>query len=268
MRISPLPVFLLILPTLWPTLWLTACAPVNAPPATENVKALHEVDFGKFAVKVMPADRDRQQPVITYTYQPLLLDGAPVDRVETGQVNLGFPREDCSTLTVELIEENRVGYYLLSTCDYSGYAAFIPPSETRLCAPAGLDEIPAFVTEHPFSLYAPPDGHNGETPLLSPDSPRPQRLLLFQDGEWRTDKPGEFQEFYAGLADEIRADRDMNPVDRALLLSYYRLMQDENQTPDTLRDDLPKEHAALAASIFADLRQAVTKFDPVRNMPL
>jgi hypothetical protein len=131
------------------------------------------------------------------------------------------------------------------------------------------------VQDWQFAYYGPEDS---ELMLSFGGSPAMQRLLVFDEGAWRPDRPGEYQRYYEHLVKEnsgssrkaLRKNRDSErAVAGAMQACYYYLMaaRPPAEARELLDSLLPTSWKAEAAKIFEDITSAVKDFDPVEPIP-
>uniref|UniRef100_A0A7C4AGS0 Uncharacterized protein n=1 Tax=Fundidesulfovibrio putealis TaxID=270496 RepID=A0A7C4AGS0_9BACT len=119
-----------------------------------------------------------------------------------------------------------------------------------------------------------------------------ERFLVFDNGHWRADRPGEFRERYLALADAdmracadpagyLRAQPGLRAVPgdqlremagevrlcKAVEAAYHAMMAGESaeQCLARLNAALPPSHSLLAPKVLADVRKAVAGFNPVER---
>lgn len=184
-----------------------------------------------------------------------------------------FPAENMETVKINMYTGGAnccQGYYLLVVENHpegaKHYAAYVEPYDGGLAMnsePAGYAAI-----DPSFKGYE----LEGTGVFLSrAESPRLSRLLVFENGKWRADKPGEFAEYYLDMLAET--DEMINPLSKAIALSYYHVMADypADEAKGLLQNEMPKEFAAkpeIVDRIFADIEEAVKAFDPVENLDI
>ncbi len=163
------------------------------------------------------------------------------------------------------------GYYILTSGNNTA-AAYIPPLDGGL-GPADLPDRAAFALNDPiFMYYEKKDAEGKGFALSRVDSPRPNRLLVFDEAHWRIDRPGEFPGYYANLLALLDHPRNQ-PLQReakALLKAYYRLMagQSKQTTVQYLAHEMPDKYASILQPVFEDIETATREFDPVETLPL
>jgi hypothetical protein len=165
----------------------------------------------------------------------------------------------------------------------------------------GETAVPALALEiddWSFAYYQTPDAKKD---LAFAYSPAFSRLLLWENGRWRPDRPGEFSQRYrrilAGLeaapstGEGVRLTQDANGsrietqplgpeleqriadeelVSKAMQLAYYRLMLNEapERVLERLKAELPESWRAVAEAVLKDARAAVQEFNPVERFSL
>ncbi len=130
------------------------------------------------------------------------------------------------------------------------------------------------VTDWQFAYYSLEDS---DFLLSFADSPGLTRLLLFDKGRWRVDQVGEFSQFYSRLLQEsldafrkaARRRADQEEISAiAIRAAYYAVMSGAapEEAAEILRKLLPAQWVSVAPRIIADIRRAVTEFNPVEKI--
>jgi len=128
------------------------------------------------------------------------------------------------------------------------------------------------VIDWQFAYYAVEDT---ELELSFADSPGMTRLLVFEEGKWRTDRIGEFSGYYAGMLKEAgqaaqwaaakRSDPEI-VAGKAIKAAYYGIIsgRSSEETEKELRQFLPHSWKEYSGRIVRDIRRAVVEFNPVQ----
>ncbi|MGC8492685.1 MAG: hypothetical protein ACP5SH_13200 [Syntrophobacteraceae bacterium] len=121
-----------------------------------------------------------------------------------------------------------------------------------------------------FAYYGSPDM---KIQFSFADSPAMVRLLVFSDGHWRVDRPGEFKSFYSRLLHEAggkastatKAGKKALASCLAMQAAYYDLMTGASagEAGQVLKNLLPVGLRSETAEVMRDIRRAVSRFDPV-----
>ena len=228
--------------------------------------------LGDFAVAASPAEAENLVvPSLQHKGAALTKTSEPVRALSPEQTQTAFPLPECQSMKVEMFTGGAnccFGYYLLTQCPDGDFAAYVEPRDGGLGT--GDRKLRAYPADESAFYYYEPTGQQGEDKLsLSRAvSPRPTRYIVFDNGSWRVDKPGEFPAVYNALILRNARDKGMDPAARAITEAYYTLMAGKNADAAlrALKRSLPGKYASLATQIFADIQKAVTDFNPVRNL--
>lgn len=111
--------------------------------------------------------------------------------------------------------------------------------------------------------------------LSGADSPRFMRFLVFDQKQWRVDKPGEFAKRYKDRIAAIslsnkqasKSKAASRTVAGAMELAYYMIMAGETdaKASEALRVNLPANAAVFAPAIFSDVKRQTGKFNPASS---
>lgn len=248
-------------------------------PAGTHETAVPQINFQEFTLRSQPvADEDNLVSVTLLHQDKVVSDtGAAFRTVEPQSVLEQFPREDCASREIDMFTGGANccwGYFLLTSCGGQGYASYIEPYDGGLgdvqTLPGG--KAKGYVIGDGAFMYYEPAGQSGSAPLsfARVNSPRVQRFLVFDNGAWRADQPGEFAEGYKSMLAALEGSKDIDPAAKAIMAAYYTLMAGEGATAAeaALAKALPKEYASLATAILADVRKAVAGFRPAQELPL
>lgn len=252
-----------------------------APAAASGGNAAKQTDAGTttvfydFTVVSGPEDANNMRPVrLRYKGREIPLDTEPLREATAGDIEKNVPLKGCETMKVDIFTGGAnccAGYYLLSSCGSERYAAYITPYDGYLSPhpETVADGVVGYLISDPSFMYYEIDPQNGVS-LARPSSPRPERFLIFENGAWRVDKPGEFKAAYEKLLQETRDDKDMDPTAKAITVAYYSLMNGKDATAVTkeLAKALPDTFSKQAEAIMKELQKAVDGFKPVRNLNL
>jgi hypothetical protein len=250
-----------------------------AVPGADGGGLAQRIDFQDFTLLVRPVAEEADLVTVTVLYNGREVAGGDTAfrSVEPGFAREEFPGADCSSREIGLFTGGAnccYGYYLLSLCEGRAFAAYIEPYDGGLGQPRTLPDghSKGFTAGDGTFMYYEPAGQSGAAPLSfsRASSPRLQRYLVFENGVWRADKPGEFASGYTDLLAELEESGDIDPAAKAITASYYTLMAggDAAAAEDALKKHLPAEYAALGGTIFADVHKAVEGFRPVRELLL
>ena len=114
------------------------------------------------------------------------------------------------------------------------------------------------------------------------------RYLIFDNGQWRLDRPGEFRELYDDLGRKARSEtqKSISAVQRAkarrddaeleecsvvaglIQTAYYSLMAMnlEKDCFEALRKSLPADLQPVSRKLFGDIKKAVAEFNPLKHL--
>jgi hypothetical protein len=127
------------------------------------------------------------------------------------------------------------------------------------------------ITDWRFAYYGPEDS---AVQLSFAASPGMTRLLVFDNGNWRADKVGEFIPFYSLLLREtmeearIKVSSSADPeilASKAMKAAYYSVLagrSDEEQL-GLLKRLLPENWKPESENVLKDIREGVQEFNPV-----
>lgn len=230
-----------------------------------------ETNFGKFKIttkqigdEMMGIDIQTDAADITQgndeyreiSYDDILKD-FPQPGMETLKVNLNTGGANCCA-----------GYYLLSNGPDAIFAAYIMPYD-GYCV---YDEnIKAFIANDASFMGYQLDPNELGSPFLSrAESPRLNRILVFENGVWRGDNIGEFPSYYDGLLAKATDNKELSGLAKNITIAYYSLMlgMDNKHAAKLLKKDLPSEYAKYADNIMSDLSKATKNFDFIQNIYL
>ena len=216
---------------------------------------------GLISVKLLYGEKDISQDKDA-TYREVTFDelasNFPLENMETLKINLYTGGANCCQ-----------GYYLIAEGKVphgaGHYAAYIEPYDGGHAL--NIEPSGYAAKDASFKGYQ----IEGTDVFLSrAESSRCSRLLVFENGKWRTDRIGEFPAYYRGMASESR-DSGLNPIYNAIALGYYSLM--EGNPPESvkqlLQKEMPKEFASkpeIVNRILADIEKAAKEFNPVKNL--
>lgn len=189
-----------------------------------------------------------------------------------------FPLPECDSMVVRMFTGGAnccFGYYLLSVCPDGEHAAYIDPYDGGVGKPdPAMRAYP--VSDAAFMYYTPERWHEPVFALSRVDSPRINRFLVYDNGMWRADRPGEFAAAYTALRAKARKEPGANAAARAIAVAYYSLMTGDDaqavydELEYTLLSDmlLPKRQEHIPAVVFEDIQRAVEGFSVVKNLRL
>ena len=252
---------------------LTACAGTNCQVHPENSSM--QATLGEFSVSTVAAEAETDliQPSLRYKNREISPASDPIRELTAGAKVENFPLPDCASMSVEMFTGGAnccFGYYLITSCADGDHAAYIEPRNGGLGE--ALPNLRAYPVDDPAFFYYEPQNQQGadKLALSRVESPRLTRLLVFADGAWRADIPGEFPAVYTLLLSETRKAKDMDKAARGISLAYYALMagQKDDAAFKLLKRSLSQKHAPLASTIFTDIKNSVLDFAPVRNLVL
>ncbi len=245
-------------------LFLSACGAATR----ENAARFHE-----FSVATAKTEQSENAPAtleIRHNNAPVVKPADSYRIIKSGDAQANFPLPGCETKNIEVFTGGAnccFGYYIMTACAKGDSLAVLEPFDGGM----GLAEgAKMFTVNDPSFMYYTKGEGAGALSLIRVQSPRPERLLLFENNAWRADKIGEFPKRYQDLARKVAADATMYPPSRAMLAAYYSLMAGENanQAGATFKKNLPKEYARIADAAFADIQKAATGFSPVKMVKL
>lgn len=240
-------------------------------PETSGVRAR----LGGFALSTSgPADEIT--PSLAYKGADITQTGETVRAVDPEQEVRNFPLPGCRSMKVEMFTGGAnccFRYYLLSECPDGSHAAYIEPRDGGMGAANA--SMRAYTMDDAAFFYYSPAGQtadqSGDAPFSfsRAESPRITRYIVYENGEWRPDRPGEFKAAYRSLrAQAVRGEGV--PGAKAVMAAYYSLMAGdaEDTAMRTLSMNLPGKYRKLSPGIFADIKKAVADFNPVKNLDL
>ena len=176
-----------------------------------------------------------------------------------------YPQPGYSTLNINMFTGGANccnGYYLLTSSDKDSYAAYIEPGDYYL-----VWQDNRYVISDPYFMYYSPEFATDKIAFNRVNSPRMNRLLVFENKQWRTDKPGEFPDYYKQQLSELADAKDMDPLANAIVKAYYTLMS--GQSVEAVRTQFTaspiKEYQAYYPQIFEDITKAIN-YNPVKNI--
>ena len=174
-----------------------------------------------------------------------------------------------STMVVEMFTGGAnccLGYYLLTSDGDKDAAAFIEPFDGELTDTVGLSgKVQTFTVNDSSFMYYAKTGDNASVSFTRPESPRLERLVVFDNGAWRVDKKGEYAAMYNALATASKEKKEGNATANAMSFAYYSLMAgtEKDMVSKVFIAMLPQNVNPLAQDIFADIEKAVGSFNPV-----
>lgn len=146
--------------------------------------------------------------------------------------------------------------------------------EVKFIAVGSRGEKALKATDWQFAYYCPEDS---DLLLSFADSPGMTRLLVFTDGNWRTDRVGEYGDFYNRLYREaahtakIAARKGKDPeviAGGAIKAVYYGVMSGKpvEWATSELALLLPPSWRHHSVKIIEDIRRAALEFNPVEKI--
>ncbi len=245
-------------------LFLSACGAATR----ENASRFHD-----FSVTTAKTEKSENAPTtleIRHNNAPVVKPADPYRVITPNPAQANFPLPGCETRNIAVFTGGAnccFGYYIMTACARGDSLAVLEPFDGGM----GLAEgAKMFTVNDPAFMYYTKGEGAGALSLIRVQSPRPERLLLFENDAWRADKIGEFPKRYQELARNVAADSTMFPPSRAMLAAYYSLMAGENanQAGAAFKKSLPREYARVADAVFADIQKAARGFNPVRMLKL
>lgn len=249
-----------------------------APESTETPAQAQDkpgdVVFQDFTVRLQPVEAEMINLTILRDGTQLVADDGGYRTVKPGEAHEAFPREGCATMAVDLFTGGAnccFGSYIMTRCDGDAFLSFIEPYDGGLGQPHMLPDGKSmgYVIGDGYFMYYEPEGQKGDTPLSFSrvTSPRFQRFLVFENGLWRADKPGEFADEYRARAEKAKADKELEPSAKAITEAYYIMMSgDTAMAEEVFRAALPGQYAELRETIIADIKEAVEGFNPAEGI--
>ncbi|MCC8194189.1 MAG: hypothetical protein LIP28_06050 [Deltaproteobacteria bacterium] len=251
---------------------LSACAG-HAGREADLASASARADLGDFTVFAVAAEPETGllQPALLYKNRDISPAQEPVRDITPGPKVADFPLPGCESMKVEMFTGGAnccFGYYLLASCPDGEHAAYVEPRNGGVGE--ARTEMKAYAVDDPAFFYYEPKNQSGadKLSLSRVESPRLTRFLVFDNGEWRADKAGEFPAAYKALLADVRRDKTMNRTARAVSMAYYALMagRKEAEASRILKRALPGQYGSLAPEVFNDVKAAVAGFDPARTL--
>ncbi len=245
---------------------LPASALANNSTASKPATTL---EFGKF--KVLPAgSADARTLDIQHNGKSILQLNESFQELTFDEVQKDIPLPGCETLKVNLnTGGTNNGYYLLSICKDKDFAAYVKPYDGGVMFDPELKTYTAYdpsFMDYQAKLANSDDGIN----LSRAESPRMTRILVFENGIWRADKPKEFADFYTTLQNTTEGDEAMPGAARSIAATYYAYMAGvpRMQASSLLKKLLPTEYTNMSDKIFSDIQKAIREFKIVQNLDL
>ncbi len=129
------------------------------------------------------------------------------------------------------------------------------------------------ISDWQFAYYAPEDS---QIQLSFASSPSMTRLLVFDNGHWRTDRIGEFSRFYLRLFRQTmhkarigaRKNAPELAASVAIKAAYYKIMSGEpdEQATEVLNQLLPVQWRLESEKVVSDIHRFASQFDPVEEI--
>ena len=210
----------------------------------------------EFRLRLSYADKDLDLPVTRYS------------RLELAPPRRDFPKPGHQTLLIKMQPGMSSSYnsYLILTLGPDGdFASFIPPAESLIAAKCAGNRY--LIQDPAFGLNALRHADTaGESAAFEQGRPKLWRLLVFDDGRWRVDRPGELPCFYRQEIKKMPGKTGQSPLPCALRIAYYQLMagDDAEMVKRQLAAGINACFAAVEGEFaFQSVLHAVIGFDPV-----
>ena len=147
-----------------------------------------------------------------------------------------------------------------------------------IISPRGSGEPPEVsLLDYQFAYY-----HARDASLWFPfsQSPAMERLLVYGNGGWRVDRPGENKGFYErimarnGCMEKVRipapraeGEEALEMAAQAIECAYYAMMagEDTDVPGKILKDRLPRAWQSEFVSLLQDIKRAVADFSAIRK---
>jgi len=225
---------------------------------------------GRFKVEVRKDGRTLYGDESHYT-------APPVDIVED------LPHKGCSTLVAYCFSGGAHCCTRAILCTICGpeesMTVFDLSNLTELIiSPRGSGEPPEVsLLDYQFAYY-----HARDASLWFPfsQSPAMERLLVYGNGGWRVDRPGENKGFYErimarnGCMEKVRipapraeGEEALEMAAQAIECAYYAMMagEDTDVPGKILKDRLPRAWQSEFVSLLQDIKRAVADFSAIRK---
>ncbi len=187
--------------------------------------------------------------------------------VDYDELRQNFPLPGYQTLKINMFTGGAnccFGYYLLSSSAQASVAAYIAPGDYNVVWESGR-----YVISDPYFMYYAPAFADNKIAFNRVQSPRPLRLLVFEQGKWRMDKPGEFPAFYQEqMALLPHRQPPHNQLAGEILRLYYALMSGQNE--DECRAAFMRaplaEYQKFHSQLFDEVSKSAKIFNPIQNL--
>ncbi len=238
----------------------------------EQAKPIDET-FHKFRISTRPDAELEGYSDLKITYSGKIAaepEDEPFRETSFEKPGGDFPASGCETLKLEVFTGGAnccFGYYIMTSCPDGDYLGYIEPFDGMM----SKSSLPgAFSVDEPYFIYYGVEDGTVSLDLSRVESPRPQRLLVFENGAWRADKVGEFAQHYRSLSEKAGDGFDKGAPAAAILKAYYAYMAGDSkeQVLGLLKKELPAEYAVLSEAIFADIAGAAGNLDLVEMLPI
>ena len=250
------------------SLLMALCVLMPEKALAEKEKPVQKTELGKFKVMPMPAGEAFTLD-IQHEGKSIAQSKKPVTMISYDEIQKDVPLPGCETLKVNLNEGNNFSYYLLSSCKDKDFAAYVKPYDGEVTFNSELKTYTA--TDPFFMAYTPKLAtSDGGMTLSREESPRINRVLVFEEGAWRADKTKEFVDFYTALQQQAQGDETNVTAAQSIAATYYASMAGapRMQASSLLKKLLPSDYTILSDKIYGDTQKAIRGFDIVENLML
>jgi hypothetical protein len=195
----------------------------------------------------------------------------------------GLPRKGCGTLVAYCFSGGAhccTTAILCTTCGQEeSMTVFDLSNLTELIlSEKGPDEPPdVSLLDYQFAYY-----HAKGSSLWFPfsQSPAMERLLVYSNGGWRIDRPGEDRSFYerlmardgcagkhGGPYSPAGGEEAVDMAASAIECAYYALMAGESPelAKEMLKDRLPRSWQSELVGLFQDIKRAAADFNTIKK---
>ncbi len=238
---------------------------------------------GPFDMAVREAKPGTSYSVVVKRNEKVLFKGESFYSMPETETMADFPRKGCNTLLAYTFSGGAhccTAGILCTECEGSGNLTIVDLSNLEEFIPTDPDAGYGGgigLIDYQFAYY---ETKNPKLWFPFSISPAMERLLVFKDGKWNVDKPGEKPGYYEKLLDQKKCgitsklqnqasdEDDLDLAATAIECSYYDLMAGKgaDTAAAMLANKLPDSWKSEAAGIFRDVRKAVSNFDPVKRL--
>lgn len=239
-----------------------------AQPGRDQPPTVHRL--GHFEIKIKPGKWDWGGYAVDLSAagQPLLATSS--DHQPEAQTLTGMPHAACQTLIVTLPSGGSAGYadILVATrCPDAESAIQIAGMKNNLepldANGDGVQELEGWFDSQ--------SGISAEMPFSTASHPSMTRILVFDQGQWRLDRPGEFSDYYQQLLNRpeswAHAGADFVAA-AAIRKAYYSYMSqpDLQRVAAILAESLPEDWRPFLQRLPGDIRQGADQLSPVKAL--